>query len=154
MVRNRIYLLENSFQKKTSKTLNQFWLGFIIYSVTYTLMISDNENSKITTYLQLLGAIIFVIPAIRLIRLKIEDKYLKFIYIIYCGWLFLIVARGFEFQRKFFLDIFSDATGGLFLYMVPLIIMFPQNLIYLKKVITVIMLLSVVYILFDIVLGR
>ena len=151
MVRNRIYLLENSFQKKTSKTLNQFWLGFIIYSVTYTLMISDNENSKITTYLQLLGAIIFVIPAIRLIRLKIEDKYLKFIYIIYCGWLFLIVARGFEFQRKFFLDIFSDATGGLFLYMVPLIILFPQNLIYLKKVITVIMLLSVVYILCDIV---
>ena len=148
---NPKYPVDNSFNKRTSKALNQFWAGFIIYTTCYTLMISGNAISKITTYLQLLGLIIFIIPAIRLIRFRIENKYLKIIYIIYCGWLFLIVTRGFVFQKDFLLDMFFDGARGLFLYLVPLILLFPKNLIYLKKVINVILILSAFYILCDIV---
>ena len=151
MARIRRYLLDYSLEKKTNKALNLFWIGFIIYSVSYTLMISGNDSSKISSYLQLIGVVIFVIPAIRLIRFKIENKYLKVIYVIYCGWLFLIITRGFVFEKEFLLITFVDGTGGLFLYLVPLILLFPQNLIYLKKVINVILILSVFYILYDIV---
>lgn len=150
---NRKYLPVNTFNKKTSKALNLFWAGFIIYTTCYTLMISGVVSPKIS-YLQLLGLLIFIIPAIHLIRFRIEDTYLRNIYIIYCGWLAYIVARGFSFNQKYLFDTLSDGSSGIFLYLAPLILLFPKDLIYLKKVIKVILILSVFYILCDIVFIR
>jgi hypothetical protein len=147
---NHKYLSQNTFNKKTSKALNQFWAGYIIYITCYTLMISGVVSAKIT-YLQLLGLVIFMIPTIRLIRFKIENNYLKFIYIIYCGWLIYVVTRGFMFTKEYLFASFVEAYSGIFLYLAPLILLFPKDLIYLKKVINVILILSVIYLLCDIV---
>lgn len=142
--------LDTSFNKRTSKAFNQFWAGFIIYTTCYTLMISGVVSPKIT-YLQLLGMVLFIIPTIHLIRFKIENKYLKNTYIIYCGWLLFIIVRGFTFNYTYLFNTLIDGEGGIFFYLVPLILLFPKNLIYLKKVINVIVILSVFYILCDIV---
>jgi hypothetical protein len=150
---NRKYLTDNSFNKRTSKALNQFWAGFIIYTTCYTLMISGVVSPKIT-YLQLLGTVIFIIPTIRLIKFRIENKYLKTIYIIYGGWLLYVIIRGFSFNPQYLFDILTDGSSGLFLYLIPLILLFPRDLIYLKKVINVILILSFIYILCDIVFIR
>lgn len=146
-------LYSNSFSKKTSQALNQFWVGFIIYTICYTLMISGVVSSKIT-YLQLLGVVIFMIPTIHLIRFKIENNYLKNIYIVYCGWLFFVVVRGFLFNREYLFNTLIEAYGGVFQYLAPLILLFPKNLIYLKKVIKVIFTLSIFYIVCVIVFIR
>lgn len=147
---NLKYLADNIYSKRTSKALNLFWTGFIIYTTCYTLMISGVVTSKII-YLQLLGMVIFIIPAIYLVKFRIENKYLRNIYIIYCAWLLYVVARGFKFNKDYLLETFTDGTGGIFLYLVPLILLFPKDLIYLKKIINVIIILSVIYFLCDIV---
>jgi hypothetical protein len=143
------YLFNNDFDKKTSKALNQFWAGFIIYTTCYTLMISATVPVKII-YLQLLGLVIFIVPAIRLIKFRIENTYLRKVFIIYMGWLLFVAFRGFEFNSGFLFDTFTDGAGGIFLYLMPLILLFPNNLIYLKKVIKVIFILSVIYLLCDV----
>jgi hypothetical protein len=143
------YELDNSFTRRTSKALNQFWAGYVIYTTCYTLIISDVVPYKLT-YLQLLGIVIFVIPLIHLIRLRIDNTYFKNIYIIYCCWLIFIIIRGFSFDKQSLFDTLTDETAGLFLYFVPLIILFPKDLRYLKKVVAVILILSGFYILYDI----
>ena len=147
---NRKYLSHGNFNKKTSKALNLFWTGYVIYITSYMLMISGVVSPKIT-YLELLGLVIFMIPAIWLIRFKIENSYLRTIYIIYCGWLFYVVARGFMFTREYLFATLIEAYSGLFLYLAPLILLFPRDLIYLKKVINVILVLSVIYLICDVV---
>jgi hypothetical protein len=147
---NTPYLFDDSYSERTSKAFNQFWAGFILYSTCYTLMISGVVPAKVT-YLQLLGIIIFIIPAVQLVRFKIENLYLRFLYIIYYAWLLYVVSRGFQFNKEYLFNTFIEAYSGIFLYLAPLILLFPKNLIYLKKVITVIVILSVIYVLSDII---
>jgi hypothetical protein len=147
---NSKYLSQNTFNKKTSKALDLFWAGFIIYITCYMLMISGVVNAKIT-YLQLLGVVIFMIPAIRLVRFKIENIYLRTLFIIYCGWQLYVVSRGFEFNKEYLFDMFVEAYGGIFLYLAPFMLLFPKDLVYLKKVINVILILSVIYFVCDII---
>lgn len=142
------YQFQGQFSKRTSKALDQFWAGFIIYTICYTLMISGVVSPKIT-YLQLLGAVIFLTALIQIIRFRIENKYLKNVFFVYFLWLLYVAIRGFSFNSKYLFSTLTDATGGIFLYLAPLIILFPKNLIYLKKVVNVILILSVFYIVFD-----
>jgi hypothetical protein len=148
MRRTRKYPLENTFNKKTDKAFNLFWAGIIINTVCYSLMISGAVPPKIT-YLQLIGIALFVFAATRLIRFKIENAYLRNIYIVYCCWLLYTVSRGFTFSSKYLFDTLIDDTFGVFVYLVPLILLFPKDLIYLKKLIKVIVILSVFQVLFD-----
>jgi hypothetical protein len=136
--------------KRTGKLLNQFWIGFIIYSVSYTLMITDVASPKIS-YLQLLGLVIFIIPAAQLIKFNLPNKYLQFIFLIYGCWLIYIVSRGFKFNSKYLFNTLIDARAGIFLYLAPLILLFPRDIIYLKKVIYAIFALSIIYFLADLI---
>ena len=144
------YVVDDRFDRKTNQALNQFWIGFSIYTICYTLMISGVVSSKIS-YLQLLGLLIFIIPAVQLIRFKIENKYLQVIFSIYCGWLLFIIFRGFSFKSQYLFDTFIDAYYGLFAYLVLLVLLCPLNLVYLKKVVNVIIFLSVVYFFCDVI---
>lgn len=146
-------LTNNTFDRKTSNAYNKFWAGFIIYTTSYVLMISGVVAPKIV-YLQFLGMLLFIIPTIHLIKFRIEDKYLRIVYIIYCGWMLYIVKRGFSFNSAYLFDAVIDGSGGIFLYLTPLILLFPRNIIYLKKVIYVCLVLSVVYVLCDIIFIR
>lgn len=144
------YNLEDDYRKRTSRAFNLFWAGFIIYTTCYTVMITGVVPAKIA-YLQLLGMILFLIPTIHLIRLRIENSYLRILFLAYFCWLIYIVSRGFKFNYEYLFGSFIEAYSGIFLYLAPLILLFPKNLIYIKKVITVIVILSVIYILCDIV---
>lgn len=149
-MKDSIYISDTGFSKKTSKALNLFWTGYVIYITSYMLMISGVVSHKIT-YLELLGIIIFIIPAIQLIRFRISNKYLKTIYIIYLGWSLYVISRGFMFNQKYLFDTFVEAYSGIFLYLAPLILLFPNDLVYLKKIINVIIILSVICFLCDVI---
>lgn len=150
MAESHTYISSLSFSRKTNNALNQFWAGFIIYTTSYTLIISGSISHKIV-YLQLLGMVIFLMSTIHLITFKIEDKYLRNIFLLYCGWQVYIVLRGFTFSTENLFNTLTNSSSGIFLYLSPLILLFPKNLIYLKKVIIVILILSVFYIVFNIV---
>ncbi|MEO8764889.1 MAG: hypothetical protein ABI416_11405 [Ginsengibacter sp.] len=141
---------ENVYNKKISKALDQFWIGFVIYTTCYMLMISSVVHSKIT-YLQLLGIVLFTLPAFQLIRFKIENAYLRTLFIIYFAWQLYTVSRGFKFNKDYLFGTFVEAYGGVFVYLAPLIVLFPKDLIYLKKIINVILALSIIYLICDVV---
>ncbi|HVZ98663.1 MAG TPA: hypothetical protein VG847_17395 [Chitinophagaceae bacterium] len=143
-------ILTDRPKKLVNKALNLFWTGYVIYIVCYMLMISAVVPAKIT-YLQLLGVALFVPPAIYLVRFKIESSYFRFMFVVYTLWSIYIVSRGFEFNKDYLFATLVEAYGGIFLYLVPFIALFPKNLIYLKKIFNVILILSVIYLLCDVV---
>ena len=62
----------------------------------------------------------------------------------------MIIVRGFNFNTDFLKQMLFDADFGLFLYFAPLALLFPKKLSFYKKIFSVIVILDVFYILYDI----
>jgi hypothetical protein len=137
-----------SVNKKELKALNAFWAGFILYSLAFTIsdaLITKNHiNYNVARLCQSIGAMLFIVASIFLIRLKIENKYLKFVFVIYITWILIVIIRGFELDS--FKDYIYSPGLGIFPYLAPLIILFPQNILSYKKMFYVIGILSIFYI--------
>lgn len=128
--------------------INYFWIGVIIYSSSYTMNIIQLIPSKIYNYLQILG-LLFIIPtAYQLIHFRITNSYLKVVYTILCFWYILIIIRGIEFNKEFILGTIVEAYTGIFLYFVPLILLFPLNFSSLRRTFNAIIILGVVFVIF------
>lgn len=141
----------SSLDRKSNQRINIFWLGFIIYTIAYTISTTDFVNNKICIAFQVLGLFLFIPPLFSLLRFKFDNKYAKNIFILYLGWVLLIILRGFLFDYEFLKRMFFDAYEGIFLYFVPLVLLFPRNLTFYKKIFNVIAILGIIYIIFDII---
>jgi hypothetical protein len=126
-----------------------FWLGFIIYSLSYTISTSDSVNYILCQILQVTGLISIVSASIILMQWKFDTAYLQVLFTIYISWSLIVVARGFQFNYQFIKFMVTDATFGMFLYFAPLILLFPRNLLNYKKAFGVIVILGFAYIFFD-----
>ena len=154
MARINKYSVNNQFSisKKQLRNLNLFWLGFIIYTIGYTLNSSIHISDKITLLFQGIGLILVFASTINLLHFKIENEYLRIVYFLYWLWVFILIIRGldsltnYESIRYFFLN---PGYGGL-LYFVPVILLFPKNPVFYKKVFDAIVVLGISYIIFDI----
>jgi hypothetical protein len=60
-----------------------------------------------------------------------------------------VITRGFLFEYQFIKHILFDATFGILLYFAPLILLFPRDLIYYKKVFDVVVVLAIAYLVYD-----
>lgn len=128
--------------------INYFWIGVIIYSSSYTMNIIQLIPSKIYNYLQILG-LLFIIPsAYQLIHFRITNSYLRIVFTILCFWYLLIIIRGIEFNKDFILGTIVEAYTGIFLYFVPLVLLFPLNFSSLRKTFDAIIILSVVFVMY------
>ena len=137
--------------RKQSWYLNFFWLGFTIYSLSFIISATNHANIKILQAVELSGLILIVISVISLIQFKIDNSYLRFIYIVYCIWLFSLIMRSLNFLFDFsFLKtfLFDPLYGGL-LYFTPLALLFPRNITFYKKVFDVIIIFGIFYVLYD-----
>jgi hypothetical protein len=143
-------LLNNSFSKETDSGLNFFWFGFIIYTLSWTLTTTTYVNFIPFQVIQILGILLFVPAAIKLIKWEFDNTYLKFIFILYCTWIITVIIRGFLFEYKFVKFLLLDSYEGIFVYLAPLILLFPKNPAYLKKVFKVIVIFGIFYIIYDI----
>jgi hypothetical protein len=151
MADNSEFIPDSGYDKRTSFILDIFWLGFIIYSASFTISTTIAVNFKVCQVLQILGILLFVPAAIMLIQWKFDNFYLKTIYSIYCFWLLIVIFRGFAFTYERLKFMLFDAEFGLFLYLVPLILLFPKNLKYYKKIFIVIIILGSLFIVYDII---
>lgn len=152
------YSLQNQLPEgnKQIRNLNFFWIGYIIYSFSYSLIGTGYVNFKLFQFFQIIGLILIISNATRLIKNRIEDNYLRFIFTLYCGWSFLLILRGFDnlLNYDFLKGFLFDPTYGGMLYFVPLIILFPAQISFYKRVFDVIALFCVFYIIYDIVFVR
>ena len=141
--------IENKSNNKINNAIYYFWIGFVIYSLSYTIATSGSVSFIICQSLQIFGLLLIVPSVIILIQWKFDNNYLKVIGIIYFCWSFIVIIRGFLFDYQFIKEILFDATFGIFLYFAPLILLFPRNLFYYKKAFGVIVILGITYIIFN-----
>lgn len=139
-----------SINRKTSRELNFFWSGFVIYSAAYTLTTTTTVSYVFCQLIESIGLVLFIPSAIHLIRWRFSNSYLRVVFFLYCSWQAIIISRGFTFDYESIKLMLFDAESGLFRFLVPLIILFPKKLIYYKKIVVGIISLSLVFIFFDI----
>jgi hypothetical protein len=147
---NQFHTTSSIVSSKQLRNLNFFWLGFIIYILSNTLSTSLGSN-KIYEAIKLPGLLLMITTGISLIQFKFDNSYLKIIYTLYCIWLFTLIIRGFYFlfDYSFLINFLSSPSVGI-LYFAPLILLFPKNHVFYKKVFDVIIIFGIFYIIYDI----
>ena len=128
-----------------------FWFGFLIYSLSYTISTSDSVNYIYCQIIQIMALLVFVPSAIILIRWRFDTTYLSIIYLIYIVWSLTVIVRGFMFDYKYIKFLLFDSGFGIFLYFAPLVLLLPRELIYYRTIFDVIVVLSLAYLVFDVV---
>lgn len=135
---------------KQLKNINYFWLGFVIYSVSACYLSSLGANI-IIAILQLASLLLIFTPTFFLINFNIKNNYLKNVYFLYGFWMIGIILRGFQLEKEFLVTMFFNPWTGLLLYFVPLILLFPINIRFFKRIFDVIILLGLICVFSDIV---
>lgn len=118
---------------KELKTLNFFWIGIILYTLGYTLSVTEKVNGSLCQLIQIFGLFLFIPATIQLVQFKFESKYLQILFVLYYIWISTIIGRGLEFDYYNIKLMLFEAYEGIFLYFVPIILLFPKNLLFYKK---------------------
>lgn len=135
--------------KKEAKNIQIFWAGFFIYTLSFVQSSAlMNPNFKLYNAVQALGLVILVYATIRLSHFKFETNYLKTIFILYFFWILIVILRGVSFDYTFFKKIIFDPYRGLFLYLAPLILLFPLKIFNLRTAFTITIVFGVCFILY------
>ncbi len=138
-----------SISPKQLKSINLFWIGFILYITAYTISTTGHVNYIICQLIQIIGLILFVSTSIQLIQFKLENTFLQIVFLFYCIWSFATIARGFNFHYTYVKNMIFGAGYGVLLYFAPLILLFPRNFVFYKKMFEVIIILGIVSLLYD-----
>jgi hypothetical protein len=141
---------------KDLRNLNFFWIGFIIYTLSYTLSATGYVNYLLFQGFQIIGLILIFFSLLSLIQFKIDDTYFKFIYSIYCVWLFFLVLKGARllFDYDYLKTFLFDPTYGGMLYFSPLLALFPKQPFFYKRIFEIIYIFCIIYIIYDIIFIR
>ena len=148
------YMIEDDYNYSESINipLNYFLAGLIFYTVGFLASVTTFVSSLICGTIQLFGLLLLIPSAIKLINYKFENNYLKGIYLLYCSWLVLVILRGFIIDFVFLKKILLDAFKGIFIYFVPLILLFPRTMVFYKKIFSIILIFGILYIAFYLIL--
>jgi len=151
MLKNSEILLEENPDARILVASKLFWLGFIIYASSYTINTTQQVNYTVCIWLQIIGLILLIPSAAVLLRYNIDNKYLKISFLLYCCWLIGVVIRGIKFDYGSVNQMLFDPHLGLFMYLAPLIILFPRSPLYYKNVFDVIVILCIVNVAYDLI---
>lgn len=154
MTDNSSISLDIGLNQKTKDWLNIFWIGIIIYFAGFTLSTTTAVNYVVCQLFQILGIILFIPMAIKLIQWRFDNNYLKILFIIYYCWLFFVIFRGFSLEYENLKIKLLDVDAGIFPFLVPLILLFPKNLHYYKEIFKVIFILSILFIIYNIIFRK
>jgi hypothetical protein len=138
--------------KKLSKSFNLFWFGFLVFALgSIASATKYRSNIKIFQAFQLVGLISIVAGAVYLIQSKINNRYLKILFTLFCIWSVTIIMRDIEFNFTFLKDFIFDYGNGGLVYFAPLILLFPKNIAFYQKAFDVIIFAGILYLLLDII---
>jgi hypothetical protein len=135
--------------KANDRNFNFFWFGFVLYVLGASFPNLSQASYYFTQSVQLIGILLFVPAAIKLIKWKFDNNYITLIFYFYCLWSSIIILRGVRFNYTFIKQLLLDGGNGIFLYLAPFIMLFPRNIIFMKKVFLVIVTLSFFFLLYD-----
>lgn len=149
MSENKIIFLKEPSNRSSIIAMDLFWLGFIIYITSSSISVTGQVNYVMFNLFQILGLLFMLPSAAYVIQFKTNNEYLKITYTLYCCWLMGIVIRGIRFDYQFIKQMLFETNLGILPYFVPLILLFPISIPFLKKLFNVIVILSVFYLFFN-----
>ena len=139
--------MSEEYPDKSLKIVYNFlWLGFLLYISSYVVAQSDKVNFILINVFQIIGLLMLIPAAVFIIRPKIDNKYLGLLYTVFLIWSLIVVARGVEFSYTSIKQLLFRPKSGLFVYLVPLALLFPRDKIFLKKIFDVIIIMGILYI--------
>lgn len=142
------YLLTS---KKQLVAYNLFWVGFVIYTFMLTLLsLGLIASFRIIQLVQGFGIVIFTLSTLRLVNFRIENIYLKIVYLLYLLWLLGIIMRGFHLNYQYLNNSLFDDYDGLFPYLAPIVLLFPQKISLYKRIFQVVVVLALLYLVLDV----
>ncbi len=137
--------------KSTTVLYNIFWLGFLLYVASFVVAQSGKVNYILVNAFQIIGLLMLVPAAVLLIRLKIDNRYLGLVYIVFLVWSLVVVARGVEFDYTSIKQLLFRPKSGIFVYLVPVVLLFPKDKVFLRKLFDVIIILGILYLLISLI---
>jgi hypothetical protein len=145
---------ELEISKKQLLNLNLFWIGFVTYVFAFSF--SDLGHQKLFQVLQLASLLLIFWGIISLVKFKVENSYLQILYVLYGLWFIFLIFQDIHpfFSKDFLLYFWLNPFYGGMLYFVPAILLFPKKLIFYKRAFDVIVVLCIIYILFDLIFIR
>mgnify|MGYP003542152449 CR=1 FL=1 len=109
------------------KSLNLFWLGYIIFTLAYVLTTTIVYLSYVMCQaIQLVGMFMFLFGLLNLIKFKFDNKYFGFLFTF-------------------------DSGFGIFTYLAPAIVLLPRTLPFYKKLFNVITILCIFYLIYNLI---
>lgn len=132
------------------RLMNFFFMGFILYTMGFTLTSTGMVHNLICSAIQLMGILMFLPSSILLIELKFENIYFKVMIGLYIIYLCSVVFRGFLFDFVTIRDLLIDAWFGLFIYLAPIVCLFSNKKLLIKKTFDAIYILSIVFLIYEI----
>ncbi len=151
MVKETYLEQERLMPRKKLIALNIFWTGFIIYTLAYVIKTNPHFNLKIGELIQFLGFLLLLAAGIYLAEFKIKNRYLIVIFTLYLIWSFTIISRGIHFNYNAVKAMIVDANFGIVIYFAPLILLFPQNFFFFKKLFQAIVILGIFFLLYNVI---
>ncbi|WP_162417081.1 O-antigen polymerase [Cyclobacterium roseum] len=126
-----------------------FWMCVLVYSISGGLGSTFIDSLyKLVHFFQTISLLGIFYATWNIVQFKVNNKLLGIVLVIYFLWIIFITLYGFEFTYK---DTKSVIFGGVFKYFFPLFLFFPRNLFFYKKLFTVIFILSIAYIIYNLI---
>lgn len=151
LIRDEAYVKHLTLQKKDQLFLDLFWLGFITYTLGYSISQTTYVSWIICQAFQSLGIIFMLVAAFSQIQYRFDNLYLRFIFTFYLLWLISVMLRGFTLDYTEIKILLFDAWFGVLLYFTPLLLLFPRNLFFYKRLFDAILVLGVAFLLLTLV---
>jgi len=147
-------VIDYTLDKGINRRLNIFWMGFTIYTAVFAIGAGLTRTYSINPILQLIGFLALIPTSIGLIRYKFDSNYLAVIYTLYCIWLLSIIIRGLPFDTPYTQFLLFNGDFGILPYFVPLVLLFPRDLEFYKKLFNVITIFGILYLAYDILFAK
>lgn len=120
-----------------------FWASIVVYSLGFLFYVSEHVLSQLCLLIMGFGIVGIGLSLIKLAKLNITNAYLRSVFILFVFWQMYIIMRGIqEFNFNMLLNILFLPYFFLH-YLVPLIILIPANIFFVKRMFSFFVFLSI-----------
>lgn len=154
LVQDDAYLAHLTLSKRDQNMQDLFWLGFLLYMVSYSIAQTTMVSWILCQAVQSVGLILMISGALSQMQRHFDHPYLKPVFIVYCLWLLGVMVRGFTMDYNLIKVLLFDAYFGSLLYFMPLVVLFPRNLFFYKRLFDVIFVFGIFYLGLSVLFAR
>lgn len=146
-------VLSNEFitiREDRLRMLNVFWIAVTI-SLTFGILSQFQFiPQKLSDYTRILLSIGIIVMGGMLLKFSGNNRFLQFVFFIFFAWQIGIMWRGFSLNREVNLERLVNYGSGYLAYLAPLIVFFPINLNFYKKLFDILFVAGIIFLCIDV----